>query len=267
MAVCNCTPDSFYPQSRYFTECELSKFCEDAVRAGVSIIDIGGESSRPGADSVSADEEWRRVEKVIHWFNMHVPDISLSIDTVKTEVARKALDTGVSIINDISAGKSSGEKMFRLCKEYNSEIILMHMKGIPKTMQIEPDYTDVVSEIHDFFKEIYCKISSYGIPKSKIILDPGIGFGKNADHNITIIKNLQKFKDLECPLLIGASMKRIIGDITHADVNDRLAGTIGIHLAAIQNGADIVRVHNPLAMRHAFECFQQCMVYNTDIVK
>ncbi len=242
MGILNVTPDSFYDGGRYISEEYLRNRIITLVEEGADIIDIGGESSRPGADPVPLNEELQRVELALSFID--TKDIAVSIDTCKAPVAEAALSKGAIIVNDIS-GLRFDPDMVNVVRKYNAYIVIMHMKGSPKDMQNNPEYTNVIEEIMEFFKERVDFALSHGIEKEKIILDPGIGFGKKQIHNITILQNLKKFASLGFPLLIGHSRKSIIGYLTgENDPNNRLYGTLGISAYLIMQGVEIIRVHD-----------------------
>lgn len=242
MGILNVTPDSFYDGSKYS---DVKKAVEHAVEMSryADIIDVGGESSRPGSEQVSADIELRRVIPVIKEISKKT-DAKISIDTTKSNVAEEAINAGASIINDISALRLD-EKMADVVRKYDADVVLMHMKGMPKTMQLNPYYDNVIDEILSFLKERLNFVVAFGIKKEKIIIDPGIGFGKRIEDNLNIIKNLAQFKILNCPILIGTSRKSFIGTLT-GDIppEERLEGTIASVAITVMNGADIVRVHD-----------------------
>ena len=207
---------------------------------------MAGESSRPGAGSVSLNEELKRVIPVIEALSKKI-DVPISIDTYKAEAARQALNAGASIINDIS-GLRFDPMMVEVAAEANAPVIIMHMKGTPRDMQKRPAYKDVVKEIIDFFKERISYAIKNGIKKNKIIIDPGIGFGKTVRHNLEIIKRLGEFKRLGVPILLGPSRKSFIGRILDATPEKRMEGTAAVVAIGIVNGANIVRVHDVKAM-------------------
>lgn len=240
MGILNITPDSFSDGGRYYS---TEKAIEHALRMedeGADFIDIGGESTRPGAESVSVEEELKRVIPVIEKLAGKI-EIPISIDTTKSEVARKALDAGAEIVNDISAMNFDPD-MIKVISDFKPALILMHIKGSPKTMQINPDYIDVIKEIKDYLQESVNKCRSNGI--EQIIVDPGIGFGKKLEHNIEIFKRLSELKELGCPILIGPSRKSFIGQILDLPVEQRLEGTAAAVAVSIIRGANIVRVHD-----------------------
>ena len=242
MGVLNVTPDSFSDGGRYFDHQSAVEHALQMAREGADIIDVGGESTRPFSESVSAAEEVDRVVPVIEAVarEMAVP---ISIDSCKGEVVKEALRAGASIVNDISALRFDSE-MGPIVAEAGVPVVLMHMKGTPKDMQEEPEYDDLIFEIIDFLKDAVKRAVNAGIRKDMIIIDPGIGFGKTFDHNLKIIRSLSRFKELEMPLLIGPSNKAFIGKILDREPGERDMGTIAVISAGVLNGAHIVRVHN-----------------------
>jgi len=250
MGVLNVTPDSFSDGGEHFSVDDAVKHAFSMEKNGADIIDIGGESTRPGATSISVKEEMDRIIPVIEQIIGEV-SVPISIDTYKSEIAKNALDLGVDMINDISALQVD-KNLAGIVAEYEVPICLMHMKGNPKSMQINPVYDDVVKEIYDFLKEraefaIFCNIK-----KENIIVDPGIGFGKRTggeiEDNCEILRRLYELKDLGFPIMIGASRKKFIvnvcGDDDPLPVSDRLEGSLAAACLAVANGADIVRVHD-----------------------
>lgn len=242
MGVLNVTPDSFSDGGKFLK-------VEDAVRRGIKIaeegadiIDVGGESTRPGSGPATIEEELSRVIPVIETLSKKI-DIPISIDTYKSEVAKKALDAGAEMINDISALRFD-PKMKEVAAEYQVPIVLMHIKGTPKNMQENPYYEDVVKEITEYLKESIQMAKNGGIQEENIIIDPGIGFGKRLEDNLNILKNLEKFSILNCPILVGPSRKSFIGKILDLPVEERLDGSLAALAVAIMNGANIVRVHD-----------------------
>jgi|SRR3989338_2236623 len=239
MGILNVTPDSFSDGNLFLDSNEAIKHAKQMVKDGADIIDIGGESSRPGSEPVSEEEELRRVSQIIKKLKDEIK-IPISIDTYKPKVAEECIKLGASIINDINGLRNEG--MVKVAAKYKVPVVIMHMKGNPKTMQENPVYKDVVKEIKEFFSQQTKKARKAGI--KDIIIDPGIGFGKTTEHNLKILKNLNKFKELKCPILVGPSRKSFIGNITRLQVNERLEGTIAAISIAIMNGANIVRVHD-----------------------
>jgi len=242
MGIINCTPDSFYPGSRKEGLKAAFKTAKDMITAGVHIIDIGGESSRPGSDPVSADEEIERVIPVIKQIRAE-SDIIISIDTVKPKVAQAAVRSGADIINDISGFKLRNG-LDRVAAENNVTVILMHMRGTPKTMQENPHYNNTIKEIYTELNESVSLALNAGIKRNKIIIDPGIGFGKRYEDNLIILKNLKVLKGLGIPILIGLSRKSFLGEILNTKVENRMVGSITANTIAVINGANIVRVHD-----------------------
>jgi dihydropteroate synthase len=244
MGVLNVTPDSFSDGGKFLEIDTALKHTEKMIKDGAKIIDVGGESSRPGADKVSIEEEIDRVIPIIESIKDRFETI-VSIDSYKERVAREAvLEAGADIVNDISALRFS-ENMAETIARLNVPIILMHIKGTPETMQKEPSYIDVTAEIKQYFHVNIDIALAKGIKKEKIIIDPGIGFGKRVVDNIEIIKKLNEFKEFEAPILIGLSRKSFLGAISgEAIPAEREAETISANVIAIINGADIIRVHN-----------------------
>ncbi|MFC1504781.1 dihydropteroate synthase [Spirochaetota bacterium] len=230
MGIVNVTPDSFYNGGSNASMDDIIARVDDMAAEGVDIIDIGGESSRPGSVRVSEEEEQKRVLPVIRMVREKYPDIIISVDTYKARVASKAVESGADIINDISSF-SMDKDMIQVMLEYKKPVVLMHMQGTPAAMQKDPQYNDVVREIYDYLHKRIDMLMDKGFPQDKIIIDPGIGFGKTREHNIEIIRNIKKFHELKLPILIGASMKRLVGDITGRETAKRGAGSIGIHPA------------------------------------
>ena len=243
MGILNVTPDSFYDKGKFFDLRSAVRHALDMERAGADIIDVGGESTRPGAMDVSQDEELRRVIPVIRAISKRVK-AAISIDTRKSQVADLALKSGASIVNDVSALRFDS-KMPDVVARHRAFIILMHMKGMPKDMQINPVYGDVVKDIIKSLKTSIGIAKRSGIKANKIIIDPGIGFGKTVRHNLKILRRLRSFKELGYPLCIGTSRKYFIGKILGSkDPEDRLMGSLATAAIAAANGADIVRVHD-----------------------
>ncbi len=243
MGIINVTPDSFADSGQFFDHDAAIRQARALAAAGADILDIGGESTRPYADAVSLEEELRRVLPVIEAIRAEIP-LPISIDTYKTQVARAALAAGADAINDISALRFDPE-MVHLAKEARVPVVLMHMQGTPKDMQVNPRYDDLLGEIKAFFRERLDFALSQGLPREMLILDPGIGFGKTFDHSLEILNNLHIFLDLGCPLLVGPSRKAFIGHLLGVPAGEgRDIGTLATLAMAVLNGARIVRVHN-----------------------
>ena len=243
MGILNVTPDSFSESGLYFDKSAAIKRAIQMVEEGADIIDIGGESTRPGSEPVTIEEESRRVIPVIETLSKAI-NVPLSIDTYKSGVARKALDAGASMVNDIS-GLRFDPAMPKLVSEYKVPVVIMHIKGSPKNMQQNPVYEALIPEIMDYLRTGIRIATEAGISQEKIIIDPGIGFGKTFRHNLEIIHNLSELTLLEKPIMIGPSRKAFIGKILgNAPVTDRLEGTAAAVAISIMNGADIIRVHD-----------------------
>ena len=257
MGVVNITPDSFSDGGRFFDTRAAVNHGLALAAAGANIVDIGGESTRPFSDPVAAEEEIRRVVPVIEALAPRIP-VPISIDTTKADVARRALAAGAAMINDVSALRVD-PAMGPLAAAADVPVILMHMLGTPKTMQVKPDYQDVVDEVRRFLADAIERAMSHGIARSRIVVDPGIGFGKTFDHNLLLIRRLDAFEDLGVPLLVGASRKAFIRNLLKpedakdipADLPAVASGSLAAAVAAVLNGAHIVRVHDVAAARAA----------------
>lgn len=245
MGILNVTPDSFSDGGRYLDPDAAVARAREMVESGAEILDIGGESTRPGATPATVEEELRRVLPVVE--RLAASDLILSVDTSKAAVAKAALDAGAQIVNDITALRGDPD-MAPVVAQYGAGVVLMHMQGTPRTMQKEPSYADVVADIAAFFEERRAAAKDAGIADDRIVFDPGIGFGKTVDHNLTILKRLGEFEALGRPLLLGPSRKRFIGAVLGTDVDDRLEGTAAAVAAGVLAGAAIVRVHDVKAM-------------------
>ncbi len=242
MGVINCTPDSFYSGSRHVEPERAIDVGIRMVREGADLLDIGGESSRPGSEPVSAEEEISRVAPVIEGLTEAV-DVPLSIDTYKSKVAEHALELGAHIVNDISALNFDPE-LAAVAVKFDIPVILMHIKGTPRDMQKNPTYSDVVAEIYTYFEDRIEYALTNGIKRERIILDPGIGFGKRLEDNYEILRRLKEFAVLNYPILIGPSRKSFIGRVLDLPPEECLEGTLAAATVAILNGAHILRVHD-----------------------
>lgn len=250
MAVLNITPDSFSDGGAYLDVNAAVVHAKTMVKNGATILDIGGESSRPGAEPVPIDVELNRVLPVIQAIHDEELNVPISIDTNKAVVAKQALEVGAHIINDITA-LSGDVEMGNVAAKMGAGIVLMHMKGRPLTMQRTPHYKDVVSEIYNYLKNRIDYAESKGIDPNLVIIDPGIGFGKTTEQNIQILKKLTVLKQLNRPILIGTSRKSFIGKLLNLPVSERVEGTIATVCWSILLGADIVRVHDVKAISRA----------------
>lgn len=242
MGILNRTPDSFSDGGKFMSENDAVSHGLNMAKDGADIIDIGGESTRPGSTPVSADEELKRVIPIIKKLKILI-DIPISIDTSKSYVAEMALKNGASMINDIT-GLKGDSRMAKVVARYDVPVVVMHMKGTPQTMQINPQYEDLIEEIITSLRESIDIAKEAGVDERKIIIDPGIGFGKNLEHNLQIISELYRFKILKRPIMIGVSRKSFIGQILNKDSNERLMGTASSAALSISNGANIIRVHD-----------------------
>ena len=251
MGILNVTPDSFSDGGKFNT---LEKAVLQGLKMaddGADIIDVGGESTRPGSQPVEVSEEIKRVVPVIKNLKKRI-SIPISVDTYKSEVARAAIDAGAEIINDITA-LNGDKKMGELAAKNKVTVVLMHMQGSPATMQLKPKYKNVVQEIILFLKDRIEKAKEYGIKDDRIVIDPGIGFGKTVEHNLKIIKNLKEFAILKKQILIGPSRKSFIGKILDLDASQRCEGSAAAISMSVANGANIVRVHDIKEMKRVVE--------------
>ncbi|WP_299880835.1 dihydropteroate synthase [uncultured Cocleimonas sp.] len=267
MGILNVTPDSFSDGGQHYQTEVAVKRAFQMKQEGATIIDIGGESTRPGADPVSADEQIARVIPVIQGIRQQDKDITISVDTTSNTVAEVAIDAGANWINDISAGEDSinadgSEEILRLAANKNVPIVLMHRQGKSKTMQDAPYYDDVCAEVNDYLQERAELALKMGIAKENIILDPGIGFGKLLEHNLALLANLESLVDLAYPILLGTSRKRFIGEIISQESVDkagkdnpekRVAGTCATTALGVQAGVLIFRVHDVIENKQALD--------------
>jgi dihydropteroate synthase len=251
MGILNVTPDSFSDGGRYF---DAAAPCEAAVqqalsliRDGAEIVDVGGESTRPGAEPVPLDEELRRVIPVIESVAAQ-SNVPISIDTTKSEVARRAIAAGAVIVNDIS-GLTFDPGMIEVCAGSDVGVVCMHIQGTPQTMQADPRYGNVVAEVAEFLAQRLDDLERAGISRERIVIDPGIGFGKTAEHNLEILSHIDDFRRLGRPVMIGHSRKRFLKKILGRPLDECDAGTLGVSIALAQQGVDILRVHDVAATR------------------
>lgn len=249
MGVLNITPDSFSDGGEYMDPCRAEEKALEMVEEGADLIDVGGESSRPGAGHITEEEELARVMPVLKRLRRTVK-IPISVDTYKSGVARAVLAEGAAIINDITA-LSGDMDMAGTVAEAGAAVVLMHMLGTPETMQKDPSYGDVVEEITAALAEAVIRAESGGIHPDSIVVDPGIGFGKTTEHNLEILRDIRAFGRLGKPVLVGTSRKAFMGKVTGREVGDRLYGTVASVAAAVLNGVDMVRVHDIRAIKDA----------------
>jgi dihydropteroate synthase len=240
MGVVNVTPDSFSDGGRYLDADAAIAHGEELMRDGAEILDVGGESTRPGAEEVPAEEEAARVVPVVSGL---AGTATVSVDTSKLEVAGAALDAGASVVNDVTALRGSPE-IGALCAERGAGLVLMHMQGTPRTMQVSPAYDDVVDDVKAFLAERLEAAVGAGVAEEKVWLDPGIGFGKTLEHNLELLRRLGELRELGRPLVVGTSRKSFIGKVDGSEVADRLGGTIASSVLAMAEGADVLRVHD-----------------------
>lgn len=249
MGVINVTPDSFSDGGKFFDASAAIAHGKQMIAEGARIIDVGGESTRPGAASVTAEEELRRVLPVIA--ALAQTNVFISIDTSKVVVAREALEAGAHIINDITGGRGE-EGMLRLAAERQCAFIIMHMQGTPRTMQQAPRYDDVVAEVGEFFRQQYARALECGLEPTAIALDPGIGFGKTLDHNLSLLRNLPRLRIADRPLVVGVSRKSFLGKMIGSnEMSDRAAPTIAFTSLLRERGAHVLRVHDVKQNRDA----------------
>jgi dihydropteroate synthase len=240
MGILNVTPDSFSDGDRYTRIDAALAQADVLVSEGADILDIGGESTRPGAEPVSLEDELARVIPVIRALVSRV-QVLISVDTSKAEVARQAIDAGAHIINDVTG--LADPEMPRVCAAGGVGVVCMHMQGSPQTMQINPRYEDAVAEIAEYLAARLADLESRGIPRERVVLDPGIGFGKTAEHNLQILSHIEQFRALGRPVLIGHSRKRFLAKVLGRPLDEPTFGTVGVSLACAAQGADILRLH------------------------
>lgn len=253
MGIVNVTPDSFSDGGRFLQTQAAVEHGLKLAAEGADILDVGGESTRPGSDVVSVDDELQRVVPVIQQLAQRTA-VPLSVDTSKAAVARAAIEAGAVIVNDIS-GLRHDPEMVDVCRDFQVGVICMHMQGTPQTMQLDPHYINVVDEICDFFKERLQTLTAAGIAAERIAFDPGVGFGKTAQHNIEILTAIRQFQSIGRPILIGHSRKGFLQKVTGRPLDERLFGTIGVSVAVAHQGVDMIRIHDVAANRDAVTAF------------
>jgi len=253
MGIVNVTPDSFSDGGRFLAPDRAIQHARRLVDEGAELLDLGGESTRPGAGAVSADEELDRVRPVLEGLlgpERTLAGVAISIDTSKLAVAEVALDLGAQIVNDVTALRSEPE-LGALCAERDCGLVLMHMQGTPRTMQENPSYDDVVDDVKAFLAERIEFATSQGVAEERIWVDPGIGFGKTVGHNLELLRRLGELDELGRPIVIGASRKSFLGKLTGREVGERLGGTVASNVLALRAGADVFRVHDVAELRQA----------------
>ncbi len=250
MAIINLTPDSFYDGGKYDSVKDVISDAEEKVKLGATIIDLGAASSRPNSDEISAEEEWKRLEKPLKQLRGLFPDVFISVDTYRSDIAKKAYEEGADIINDISGGNLD-QNMFETIAASDVAYVMMHMQGNPKTMQLNPSYGDVVYEIKTEFENKITRLNSLGF--NKIITDVGFGFGKTTEHNYQLLKQLSQFAELGYPTLAGLSRKSLINKVIGSSPVTALNGTTVLNTIALMNGATILRVHDVKEAKEAVD--------------
>ena len=256
MGILNVTPDSFFDGGKYAGKNSAVKRAAQMLEEGADLIDVGGESTRPGGKPVSLDEELKRVVPVVRELVRRFPKVQVSVDTQKSEVAIQSLNEGACMLNDVSAFRSDEERMGRALREYRPQVVLMHMQGNPKTMQKAPRYKNAVSDVKAFLAGRVRWAAAKGVPKKKIWIDPGIGFGKTLRHNLELLGALREFTALGCPVLVGCSRKSFIGVLSGgkkspAPAGERLEGSLAAACWCALQGASALRVHDVGATRKA----------------
>ncbi len=254
MGILNATPDSFYPANRVKNEEEALRLAEKMLHEGATLLDIGGASSRPGAQPPDVDEELNRTMPLLQAIHRRFPEAILSIDTFRSRVVREAYHAGASVVNDISAGRWDPDLLTTVA-ELKMAYVLMHMQGEPRTMQINPHYDDVVQDVFDFFKEHLKQLYDLGI--TEVIVDPGFGFGKRIHHNYRLLQSLDVFTAFGVPLLVGISRKSMIHHVLQLTAEEALYGSTVLHTIALLKGASILRVHDVREARQAILLVQQ----------
>jgi len=257
MGVLNVTPDSFYDGGRYTRQDKALRRAEQMIEEGVDIIDVGGESTRPGSERVGLEEEIKRVIPIIEKIRENF-DLPISIDTYKAEVARQAIEAGANMVNDIS-GLRFDPKLKEVVAKCDVPVVITHIKGTPKDMQDNPQYGCLMGEIISYLRESIRMAEEAGISSNKIIIDPGIGFGKTTEHNLRIIKRLPELKSLGKPILIGASRKSFIGNVLKLPVSERLEGSLAVASLSVFQGANIIRTHDVRETRRVVDLIRAIM--------
>jgi dihydropteroate synthase len=262
MGIINLTPDSFYDGGKFINIESAIKQAEKLISEGADIIDLGAASTRPGAEFVSPENELKRILHVLSELVKIYPGITISVDTFHPEVAKECVKNGASIINDISAG-TFDKKMLQTVAELNVPYILMHIQGTPQTMQVEPKYNDVVSEVYNFLAERVAIAKKIGI--NQLIIDPGFGFGKTVEHNFRLLRNLGEFKKLGLPIMAAISRKSMINKVLKTKPENALTGTIALNTLALLQGANILRVHDVKDAKQVIKMVNQYLHPETEV--
>ncbi len=249
MGILNVTPDSFSDGGSYAAVSDAVERAVQMVAQGAKIIDIGGESTRPGATPVAVEDELQRVVDVVRGVTTAC-DAVVSIDTMKARVARAAVEAGATVVNDVS-GLEADPDMVATCAELGVAVVCMHMQGTPQTMQDDPTYEDVVEEVAEYLARRLESLETAGIPADRVVLDPGIGFGKTASHNLSLLSSIERLRKIGRPILVGHSRKRFLSRLLGRDVDERTAGTVGVSLGLAEQGVDLLRVHDVAAVHDA----------------
>lgn len=257
MGILNLTPDSFFDGGSYSNEKLIVEKVQKMLNDGATFIDVGGYSSRPGAEHVSEAEELKRVIPVIELLVREFPDILISVDTFRSKVAEQAINAGAALINDISGGNMDNN-MFNAIKDLQVPYIMMHMQGTPQDMQQNPNYENVVSEVIHYFAEKINQLDQLGV--NDVILDPGFGFGKTVEHNYELLNHLEEFKITELPLLVGFSRKSMINKVIHTTPKEALNGTTVLNTLALSKGANILRVHDVKEAKEVVDLYKKMIV-------
>lgn len=257
MGIVNVTPDSFSDGGQFIDVAHAVRHGRELIDQGADLLDIGGESTRPGASPVSVDEETDRVLPVISAWARECT-VPISIDTTKAKVAHAALSAGARIVNDIS-GLTFDPEMVEVCRQFDAGVICMHIRGTPQTMQDNPSYDDVVADVCQWLRERLRTLESQGIATERIVLDPGIGFGKTAEHNLALLSNIERLRGLGRPVLIGHSRKRFLARVLGRPLEERVFGTVGIAAALAAQATDVIRVHDVRATRDVLQAWHAVM--------
>jgi len=261
MGIINLSPNSFYTSSFSFSETHALKTAEKLIEDGADMLDVGAESTHPGSEPIPEEHEWKMLNSVVSRLVKEFP-VPISVDTYKPYVARRVLDLGVQWINDIYGLRFS--EMAEVISRYPAGVIIMHMQGTPKTMQEDPQYTDVVEEVYQFLEKRILEAEFSGIPADQILVDPGIGFGKTLRHNLELIANLDRFQALNKPILLCVSRKAFIGKILDLPIEERLEGSLAAAVVGVLKGARVIRAHDVLETARAVKMVEEILKYKKE---